>query len=159
MKTRNICSSTERLHHRVEKKNYSRVNTRCVPLQNIEINYNNELIQKNEAEKNIRMEIYDLIMEEVCNNTPIIEIINKLNSEQRYRKLGQYFEIWINDKLKVKSQLEVKILEERKKGKSNQEIIDLLINANKLRRNKKYIKKLVNSLKSKEDKGIEIEHE
>ena len=33
------------------------------------------------------------------------------------------------------------------------------MNANKWRRNKKYIKKLVDSLNSEEDKGIEIEHE
>lgn len=50
----------------------------------------------------IRIELQGKIAQEVANGKSNREIINELSKDERYKKFKKYFEIWIENKRKIK---------------------------------------------------------
>ena len=112
---------------------------------------------KKQAE--IKNEIFDLIDDYIYAERPTLELIEKLNSEERFKEYGQYFAGWIEDR-NSKYKMVIKTIEsEREQGKSNEEIFKKLCFNHKFRIHRQYYKKLLyNDIKVEEkEKGIEHE--
>ena len=56
--------------------------------------YNNN---KDKEDTNLRKEIHKRIKDQIEEDRTILEIVQDLNSENRYQKYGMYFESWIMD--------------------------------------------------------------
>ena len=51
-------------------------------------------------DSNLRIEIHDRIKKQIEEGKTILEIVQDLNSENKYKKYGMYFSTWVNDEFK-----------------------------------------------------------
>ena len=61
-----------------------------------------EYDKKNMEDTNLRIEIHKRIEKQVKEGKTILEIVQNLNSENRYQKYGIYFPTWITDQFDKK---------------------------------------------------------
>ena len=73
---------TNMLHEIIDEENQKRAK------------YNNN---KDNEDTNLRKEIHKRIKDQINEGRTILEIVQDLNSENRYQKYGMYFESWIMD--------------------------------------------------------------
>ena len=113
--------------------------------------------EESKKQNEIKQEIYQIIDDYIYFGRSTLELIEILNSEERFKNYGQYFAGWIEDR-NSKYQIVLKTIEnERKQGKSNEEIFKKLSFNHKLRVHRKYIKELLSNEKDESEKGIEHE--
>ena len=145
----NTPSWGERLHRPVAGKLYGKGSQ--VP----HLDERSNKPQENIEDSKIRMEINELINDYIFNNKSLIELINKLNSEQRYKKYGKYFELWISEKNAKKEEFIKAFKSEQQKGESTDKIIEKLSRIARYETYKKYIPNVVSLIESDEEKDIE----
>ena len=51
-------------------------------------------------DSNLRIEIHDRIKKQIEEGKTILEIVQDLNSENKYKKYAMYFSTWVNDQFK-----------------------------------------------------------
>ena len=118
---------------------------------------NQKIIKELKEEGSIRAEIQKNIFDYVYNNKSQLELIEKLNSEPRYKICKEYFEIWIKDISSKKYEIEEQVRIGRKNGKSDEEIFNFLTKVAKYRRYQKYFQQIIASVQIDDEKGIEYE--
>lgn len=116
---------------------------------------NQKTMEESKKQTEIKNEIFDLIDNYIYSGKSTLELIEKLNFEERFNKYGTFFAGWIEDR-KSKYQMVMKAIEyERNLGKSNEEIFEKIASNHKYRVQRKSIKELLLKEKNNSEKGIE----
>lgn len=111
----------------------------------------------NKNENQIRMEIHGIIHSGIFSGKPILDIIQEINSDERFIKFSEYFEIWINQEKDKKEEIISRIKKELESGKSKEEILNMLYKFTKWVKHKKYFEELVDLTINEIEKEEELE--
>ncbi len=155
--TRNKNKGTHRLHNAPERDVYPRF-VETMQLKVIETEKDKKTISINKEYKDVKMDIMEIILDYIYNNKSTVTLIEKLNSEQKYRKYGEYFERWISDTISKKQQMIDKVKKELQNGKNQEEIIESLSDVQKFKHYYRFFQAVIDSVEeNNNEKGIEHE--
>jgi len=151
-------NGTNRLHKVPERNVYSSFVDK-IYIKPIETEKNKKTQSENKEYYKVKIEIMELIFDYVYNNKSIAELIEKLNSEEKYKKFGAYFEGWINDTFSKRQQMVKKIKREMQNGKNEEEIIKALSSVQQFRNHNKFFQSIIMSVYEENTGEKGIEHE